>query len=89
MALQNTGRDFAVSVFGENVINDSSNLSLLIDYLRGLATNNLPVYSAGVLVLELNFVGEYSSYQKAVPLLFSFPAVNVSSVSVDPFSIIL
>ena len=89
LTLQNTGRDFAVSVFGENVINDSSNLSLLIDYLRGLATNNLPVYSAGVLVLELNFVGEYSSYQKAVPLLFSFPAVNVSSVTLAPTSIII
>lgn len=89
LTLQNTGRDFAVSVFGENVINDSSNLSLLIDYLRGLVTNNLPVYSAGVLVLELNFVGEYSSYQKAVPLLFSFPAVNVSSVTLAPTSIII
>ena len=89
LALQNTGRDFMVSLFGENVVNDSSNYSLLVDYFEDLPSTNLSVYNAGVLSLELNFVGEYSSYQKVVPLLFSIDSIRVSSVSVDPSSIIL
>ena len=89
LALQNTGRDFMVSLFGENVVNDSSNYSLLVDYLEDLPSTNLPVYNAGVLSFELNFVGEYSSYQKVVPLLFSIDSIRVSSVSVVPSSIIL